>query len=225
MSSKRIKNAISKIDSTKKYSIAEAVKLVKETGQLKFDASMELHINLNIDVKKSDQQVRGSLKLPNGTGKTRKVAAFVGPDKVKDAKEAGAYLVGGEELIEQIKKGGKIDFEVAVATPDMMPKMAVIAKTLGQKGLMPNPKSGTITTDIRRVVTDLNTGLVSFKNDAGGGLHCGVGKLSFADEKLEENVKTFIDEVKKMKPDGVKGTFIKSAYVTSTMGPSIALAF
>ncbi|PJA92459.1 MAG: hypothetical protein CO133_03125 [Candidatus Komeilibacteria bacterium CG_4_9_14_3_um_filter_37_5] len=103
--------------------------------------------------------------------------------------------------------------------------MAVIAKTLGQKGLMPNPKSGTITTDIRRVVTDLNTGLVSFKNDAGGGLHCGVGKLSFADEKLEENVKTFIDEVKKMKPDGVKGTFIKSAYVTSTMGPSIALAF
>jgi len=198
---------------------------VKETGQLKFDASMELHINLNIDVKKSDQQVRGSLKLPNGTGKTRKVAAFVGPDKVKDAKEAGAYLVGGEELIEQIKKGGKIDFEVAVATPDMMPKMAVIAKTLGQKGLMPNPKSGTITTDIRRVVTDLNTGLVSFKNDAGGGLHCGVGKLSFADEKLEENVKTFIDEVKKMKPDGVKGTFIKSAYVTSTMGPSIALAF
>lgn len=223
MNSKRIKNAISKIDSTKKYSITEGVKLVKETGQLKFDASMELHINLNVDVKKSDQQVRGSLKLPHGTGKTRKVAAFVGADKVKDAKEAGAYLVGGEELIEQIKKDGKTDFDVAVATPDMMPKMAAIAKTLGQKGLMPNPKSGTITTDIKRVVTDLNTGMVSFKNDASGSLHCAVGKLSFADEKLAENVKVFIDEVKKMKPDGVKGTFIKSIYLTSTMGPSIAL--
>ncbi|MCR4280399.1 MAG: 50S ribosomal protein L1 [Candidatus Komeilibacteria bacterium] len=221
--SKRMKVAKAKINVQEKYDLPEAVKLVKETGQVKFDAAVEIHVRLGIDVKKSDQMVRGTIKLPYGTGKTKRVAAFVGAEKEKDAKEAGAVLVGGEDLIAQIKKDGKTDFDVAVATPDMMSKLAVIAKTLGQKGLMPNPKAGTITTDIKKMVTDLQQGLLSLKTDATGNLHAPVGRISFAEDKLVENVTVFMDELKKMKPDGVKGSFIRAVYLTSTMGPSVQL--
>lgn len=212
-----------KVSRENKVSVEEAIKLVKETGVVKFDATVELHANLNIDQKKSDQQLRGSIMLPNGTGKTIRVAAFVGPDKEKEAKEAGATLVGGEDLIAKIKKTNKTDFDIAVATPDMMPKLAMIAKVLGQKGLMPNPKAGTITPDIKKIVADLNSGLVSLKNDATGNVHSAVGKISFTDEQLVENVNTFLEELKKMKPEGVKGGFIKSIYLTSSMGPSVGV--
>ncbi|OIO46881.1 MAG: 50S ribosomal protein L1 [Parcubacteria group bacterium CG1_02_37_51] len=221
--SKRMTAAKSKIDRNKKYSIEEAIKLVKETGVVKFDATVELHANLNIDQKKSDQQLRGTIKLPHGTGKNVRVAAFVSPDKEKIAKEAGAVLVGGEELIAEIKKTGKTDFDIAIATPDMMAKLSVIAKVLGQKGLMPNPKAGTITADVKKVVADLNKGLISLKNDATGNVHSAVGKVSFTDEQLSDNINTFIDELKKMKPEGLKGSFIKTIYLTSSMGPGIGL--
>ncbi len=221
--SKRMIEVKKKVSRENKVSVEEAIKLVKETGVVKFDATVELHANLNIDQKKSDQQLRGSIMLPNGTGKTIRVAAFVGPDKEKEAKEAGATLVGGEDLIAKIKKTNKTDFDIAVATPDMMPKLAMIAKVLGQKGLMPNPKAGTITPDIKKIVADLNSGLVSLKNDATGNVHSAVGKISFTDEQLVENVNTFLEELKKMKPEGVKGGFIKSIYLTSSMGPSVGV--
>ncbi|MFW0837910.1 MAG: 50S ribosomal protein L1 [Candidatus Komeilibacteria bacterium] len=223
--SKRMKAAKAKIDKTQKYPIAEAIALLKEVSQVKFDPTIEIHVRLNIDPKKSDQQVRGAINLPNGSGKQRKIAAFVGPDKVKDAQGAGASLVGGEDLIAEIKKTGKTDFDVAVATPDMMAKLAVIAKNLGQKGLMPNPKAGTITTDIKKVVTDLTKGMINIKNDASGNVHAAVGKLSFTDDKLVSNVEYFMDELKKMKGEGVKSNFIIAAYLTSSMGPSVPIAF
>src|SRR3989339_509213 len=166
--SKRFKEAKKAVSITESYSVEEAVKMLKETSKVKFDASVEAHIKLGIDPKKSDQLVRTSVNLPFGTGKTKKVAAFVTPDKEKDAKAAGADLVGGKELIEQIKKDGKCDFDVAVAMPEMMKDLAVIAKTLGQKGLMPNPKSGTVTPDIKKTVEELSKGKAVFKNDDSG---------------------------------------------------------
>jgi len=219
-----MKAAKEKLTSGQKYELAEAVKLVKETRQVKFDATVELHCKLGIDVQKSDQQVRGSIKLPEGTGKTKVIAAFVTPDKEKEAKAAGAALVGGEELIAKIQKSGKVEFDVAVATPAIMPKMAVIAKLLGQKGLMPNPKSGTISPDPAKIIKELNEGLVAFKNDSTGNIHLAVGRVSFSEEKLSANIEAFLEELKKLKPEGVKGSFIKTVHLSSTMGPSIQLA-
>ncbi|RJQ33630.1 50S ribosomal protein L1 [Candidatus Parcubacteria bacterium] len=218
---KRLKAAKAKIDKTKIYSAEEAIKLVKETAQLKFDASIEVHAKLGIDPKKGDQIVRDSVVLPHGSGKKVKVAAFVTEDKAKDAKAAGADLVGGEELIAEIKKTSKADFDVAVTTPDMMPKLAVIAKILGQKGLMPNPKTGTIGPDVKKMVTELKTGKVSYKNDDTANVHLIVGKSSFEEKNLLENFKAFLDSLKKAKPQSVKGTYIRSMYITSSMGPSI----
>ena len=221
--SKRLKEAKAKIDREKKYAIEEAIVLVKETSKVKFDATIEIHAKLNIDPKKSDQQMRASMKLPHGTGQTKRIAAFVGEDKVKEAKEAGAIIAGGEDLINEIKKTGKTDFDIVIATPDIMPKLAVIAKILGQKGMMPNPKAGTITPDPAKVIIELNSGMVSFKNDATGNLHIAVGKVSFEDKVLNENVSAFMEELKRSKPDGVKGSFIKAIYLSSSMGPSIRL--
>ena len=223
--SKRMKTAKEKIEAGKKYELSEAVKLIKETSQVKFDAAVELHSRLNIDIQKSDQQVRGSVKLPHGTGKTKIIAAFVSSDKEKEAKAAGATVVGGEELIAKIQKTGKIDFQVVVATPDMMPKMAVIAKMLGQKGLMPNPKNGTITPDPAKVIKELNEGLVAFKNDGTGNVHLAVGRISFADELIIANVEAFLEELKRLKPEGIKGSFIKTVHLSSSMGPSIPIVF
>ncbi len=222
--SKRFKEIIVKIDKTKIYSPEEAIKLVKETGKLKFDASIEVHANLGIDPKKGDQIVRNSVALPHGTGKTVKIAAFVSDDKVKDAKEAGADVVGSDNLIEEIKKTNKTDFDIAVTTPDMMPKLAAIAKILGQKGLMPNPKTGTIGPDVKKMIAELKQGKVSYKNDDTANIHLSIGKLSFTDEALLANFQAFIESLKKSKPQTMKGTFIKSLYLSSSMGPSVRVS-
>ncbi|NUM25451.1 MAG: 50S ribosomal protein L1 [Candidatus Buchananbacteria bacterium] len=219
--SKRYQELIKKVDKTKVYSIEEAIKLIKETGKTKFDSSVEVHARLGIDPKKSDQQVRGAVSLPHGTGKTKRIAAFVMPDKEKEAKEAGADVVGGQELIEEIKKTGKCDFDVAVATPDIMPKMAVVAKTLGPRGLMPSPKNETITTNLKKTIGELKKGKVSFKNDDTSNVHQIIGKVSFDDKQLLENYTAFIDVLKKSKPSSAKGTFIQNVSISSTMGPGI----
>jgi len=219
--SKRYSEAKKLIDAKKNYSAAEAMELVKKTSTTKFDGSVEVHINLGIDVKKSDQTVRSTLVFPHSIGKTKKVAAFVAGDKEKDAKEAGADLVGGEELIDEIAKTGKIDFDVAVATPDMMPKMAKVAKVLGPKGLMPNPKTETVSANVKKMVEELKKGKVAFKNDATGNVHQSIGKVSLDTAMLLENFNVLVDAIKKNKPATAKGIYIKSVTVTSTMGPGI----
>src|SRR3989344_1821544 len=177
--SKRYKAVKAKVEANKTYNLAEAVKLVKETSEVKFDASVEVHVKLGIDPKKGDQVVRASVVMPHGTGRTKKIAAFVRPDKEKEAKEAGADVVGGKDLIEKIKKDGKCDFEIAVAVPEIMKDLSVIAKTLGQKGLMPNPKVGTVTSDVTKVIAEIKKGKADFKNDDTGNVHVMVGKVSF----------------------------------------------
>ncbi len=222
--SKRLKEARAKIDNTKTYTAEEAIALVKETSKVKFDASVEVHSRLGIDPKKGEQIVRGSMVLPHGTGKVLKIAAFVSDDKVKEAKDAGADVIGDEDLIAKIKKTGKTDFDIAITTPDMMKKLAAIARVLGQKGLMPNPKTGTIGPDIKKMIGELKKGKISYKNDTSSNIHLSIGKISFEDKQLLENFETFIDSLKKAKPQGIKGTYIKSLYMTSSMGPSIKVA-
>jgi len=222
--SERLKEARAKIESDKTYSIEEAIKLVKETSVVKFDASVEVHARLGIDPKKGDQIVRASVSMPHGTGKTVKVAAFVPENRVKEAKDAGADVAGGEDLINEIKKTSKTDFDIAVTVPEMMPKLAVVAKILGQKGLMPNPKTGTISPDVAKMVGELKKGKVSYKNDANSNIHLTIGKVSFEETKLLENFSTFLDSLKKAKPQSVKGTYIKSLFLASSMGPSIKVS-
>lgn len=219
--SKRMNDLKAKVDKSKAYSLDEAIALVKETSTVKFDASVELHAKLGIDPKKSDQQIRATVVLPNGTGKSKRIAAFVGPNDEKAAKEAGADLVLGEEEIKTIKDTGKIDFDIAVATPEMMPKLAVAARVLGPKGLMPNPKTDTVDKDVAKMVSALKKGKAAFKNDDQGNIHQLVGKVSFEAGKLKENIETFVDALKKAKPSGAKGTYIKALYLTSSMGPSV----
>jgi large subunit ribosomal protein L1 len=219
--SKRMKDLKSKIDKTKVYTIDEAISLIKETSNVKFDASVEVHIKLGIDPKKSDQQIRSTVSLPHGTGKTKKIAAFVGPNNEKDAKEAGADFVYSEEDIKKIKDTGKVDFEIAVATPEMMPKLAVAAKVLGPKGLMPNPKTDTVSPDVKKMITELKKGKSSFKNDDGGIIHQVIGKVSFEDSKIKENYTTLLETIKKIKPTTAKGTYIKGISLASSMGPSV----
>jgi len=216
-----MKDLKAKIDKNKAYSVDEAIKLVKETSNVKFDASIELHANLGIDTKKSDQQIRSTVVLPHGNGKTVKIAAFVNAEKEKDAKEAGADFIYGEEDIKKIKDSGKIEFDVAVTTPDMMPKMAIAAKVLGPKGLMPNPKTDTVSPNVKEMIQSLKKGKVNFKNDETANVHLSIGKASFDDLKLKENIETFLDALKKLKPSGMKGTYIKNLVITSSMGPSI----
>lgn len=220
-----MKNAKAKLEPGKLYKIDEAIKLVKETSTVKFDASVEVHANLGIDTKKGDQLVRGSVALPHGSGQIVRVAAFVPEALAKVAKEAGADLVGGDELIEEIKKTGKCDFDIAVTVPDMMKSMAGVARILGQKGLMPNPKTGTIGPDVKKMVSELKKGKISFKNDANANIHLTIGKVSFEDKVLLENFQAIFDALKKSKPSGVKGTFIKTMTITSSMGPGIKIAF
>lgn len=219
--SKRYQEAEKKINKDKAYSITEAVKLVKETNLAKFDGSVEIHIRLGIDSKKSDQQVRGALTLPHGTGKTKKITAIVSPDKEKDAKEAGADVVGGEDLIAEIKKTGKANFDVILATPDMMPKLAVVAKILGPRGLMPSPKNDTLTTNLKKTIEELKKGKINFKNDDTGNIHQVIGKVSFEPKQLTQNYQAFIDVLEKAKPSSTKGTFIQNISLTSSMGPGI----
>lgn len=219
--SKRYQEAAKKVDKNKVYSPEEAIKLVKETSATKFDSSVEVHVNLSIEPSKSDQQVRGAVTLPFGTGKTKRICAFVSGDKDKEAKEAGADVFGGEELIAQIKTTGKVDFDIAIATPDMMPKLAIIAKILGPKGLMPSPKNETITTNLKKTIDELKKGKISFKNDDTANVHQIIGKVSFSDAQLMENYKTFIEALKKVKPSAAKGSYINSISLASSMGPGI----
>ena len=219
--SKRYQEIVKKVNKNKSYPITEAIKLVKETSNTKFDGSVEAHVKLGIDPKKSDQQVRSTATLPHGTGKTKKIAAIVSPDQEKEAKEAGADIVGGQDLIEEIKKTSKIEAEIILATPEMMPKLAVIAKILGPKGLMPSPKNDTITTNLKKTVGELKKGKVNFKSDDTGNVHQVIGKTSFEEKQLADNYKVFIEAIKKAKPSSAKGVYIQNISVTSTMGPGI----
>ncbi len=219
---KRVKELKEKIDGSKSYSLEEALELIKE-APTKFDQSVELHLHLGIDPKKGDQMIRSSVVLPHGTGQTKKIMAFVTPDKEAEAKEAGADFIGNDETIQQIKTTGKIEFDVAVALPQMMKNLGPIAKTLGQKGLMPNPKTETVGPDIKKIIESLKKGKVTFKNDDTANIHQLVGKLSFDAAKLTENINTFLDAVKKAKPDALKGTYIKSATICTTMGPGVKI--
>lgn len=221
--SKRYRESKKLVEVGKAYDIAEAIGLIKQMPPAKFDASVELHLRLGIDIKQANQQVRGSVVLPHGTGKKRRIAVFCGEDKQKAAKAAGATIVGGEELIKEIQTTGKCDFDIAIASPDMMKLLAPIAKILGQKGLMPNPKTETIAPDVAKAVEALGKGKVSFKADDTGNLHQMVGKLSFEPQKLQENVAAFIDAVKRARPAGAKGSFIMSAVLTTSMGPAVSL--
>lgn len=222
MRGKKYRTALEKINKNKTYSIEEAVKLVKENKLAKFDESVEVHIKLSIDTKAGDQQVRGTVVLPHGTGKTKKVAVITST-KAKEAKDAGADIVGGEEMIAKLKSG-KFNFDILVATPEMMPKLAPIAKILGPKGLMPSPKTETVTEKIKETVEALKKGKVNFKNDDTGNIHQIIGKISFEENKLVENLKALTGALNKAKPAAVKGKFIKSATICSTMSPGIKIS-
>ncbi|MCL1972455.1 MAG: 50S ribosomal protein L1 [Endomicrobia bacterium] len=217
---KRTNEAAKLVDKNKLYMISEAAELVKQTAKAKFDESVEIHIRLGIDPKQSDQIVRGTITLPHGIGKTRKVAVITKGEKQKEAKDAGADMVGGDDLIEDISKGN-LDFDILVATPDIMKDLSKVAKILGPKGLMPNPKSGTVTFEVGTAVKELKKGRVEYKNDAYGIIHCSVGKVSFDKEKLVDNIKALFEAVSKAKPSSSKGQYIKSVSISSTMGPGI----
>ncbi|MCR4278539.1 MAG: 50S ribosomal protein L1 [bacterium] len=221
--SKRYQELKKNIDPKKVYDLADALTLVKETAKTKFESSVEVHFRLGIDVRQSDQQIRTTVVLPHSIGKTKKIAAFVSADKMKEATEAGADLVGGEEMIEELSRTGKVDFEVAVATPDMMIKLAKIAKILGPKGLMPNPKTETVGPNVVKMIEELKRGKVTIKSDATGNVHQVIGKTSLEDAKLTENFQTLLATIRKVKPAKAKGVYIKNAVITSTMGPAIRI--
>ena len=211
------------VEKNKLYTKEEAVKLVKQTSVTNFDSSVELALKLNLDTKKADQQLRGALVLPNGTGKNKKVLVIAKGDKAIQAKEAGADYVGDTDMLEKIEKENWFDFDTIVATPEMMPALGKLGKVLGPKGLMPNPKLGTVTTNVAEAVSNIKKGMVEYKNDSYGNLHVSIGKLSFKEKELEENLRAIVAEIIKNKPTGVKGAFVKSASISSTMGPGIKL--
>ncbi len=217
---KKYLEAAKKVDATKFYSLEEAVKLALETATTKFDSSVEVHMNLGIDTAVAEQALRSTVALPHGTGKKVRVIAFVSEDEAKMAKDAGAIEAGADTLVEKIA-GGWMDFDVAVANPAMMKSMGKIARQLGQAGLMPNPKSGTVTTDIKGTIAQIMKGQVEFRNDKQGNLHNIVGKVSFGDQKIMENVKAYLKAIMEKRPTGIKGVFVKSITLTSTMGPGV----
>lgn len=219
---KKYRTALEKIEKNKLYTIAEAVALAKNTSTTKFDASVEVHTRLGIDTAKSDQAVRATVALPHGTGKTVRVVAFVDDDKAADAKKHGAVEAGDVDLIEKVAKGW-LDFDVAIATPAMMKKIGKIARILGQQGLMPNPKAGTVTEDIAATIAEIKKGKVEFRNDKTGILHNVIGKVSFTEDKLSENLKTYLRAVNDMKPKSVKGAFVISLTLATSMGPAVKL--
>jgi len=219
---KRYSKAAEGIDRDKLYSAAEAVKMVKEGAVAKFDETIELAMNLGVDPRHADQMVRGVVALPAGTGRDVRVAVFARDAKADEAKEAGADIVGAEELVEKVQKGD-IDFDRAIATPDMMPLVGRLGKVLGPRNLMPNPKVGTVTPDVAGAVKAAKGGSVEFRVEKAGIVHAGVGKASFKEEQLLENVKAFIDAVSRAKPSGSKGTYIKRVSVSSTMGPGLKI--
>jgi large subunit ribosomal protein L1 len=219
---KRYTKAREGIDPAKAYSITEAIALVKERAKAKFDETIEVAMNLGVDPRHADQMVRGVVTLPNGTGRTQRVAVFARGPKAEEAKAAGADVVGAEDLVEKVQ-GGNIDFDRCIATPDMMPLVGRLGKVLGPRGLMPNPKIGTVTMDVTNAVKGAKGGSVEFRVEKAGIIHAGVGKASFAADKLVENVKALADAVAKAKPAGSKGTYIKRISVSSTMGPGLKI--
>ena len=217
---KRVQKSREGIDPTKIYGLTEAVSLVKERATAKFDETVEVAMNLGVDPRHADQMVRGVVNLPNGTGRTVRVAVFARGAKADEAKAAGADIVGAEELVE-IVQGGKIDFDRCIATPDMMPLVGRLGKVLGPRGMMPNPKVGTVTMDVKSAVEASKGGAVEFRVEKAGIIHGAVGKASFDAKKLEENIKAFADAVIKAKPAGAKGNYVKKVALSSTMGPGV----
>ena len=210
------------IDTLKAYQIKDAVSILKRSEALKFDQTIDIAINLGVDPKHADQIVKGVVQLPHGTGKNIKIAVFAKEDKAKDAKDAGADYIGTDDLAAKIEKN-EVKIDRVLATPDMMAVVGKLGKVLGPKGLMPNPKLGTVTNEIKKTILDIKAGLIEFKADKSGIVHAGVGKLSFAQDKLEKNISDFVDAIIKAKPSGAKGTYLKNIYLSSTMGPSIKL--
>jgi large subunit ribosomal protein L1 len=222
---KRLEAAKKEVEATKKYALEEAIPLAKKTATTKFVGNIEVHVRLGIDPKKTDQAVRGTVTLPHGTGKTKRIVAFVTEGKEKEAKDAGATLVGGEDLIKKIKETEQLNFDVAIAEPAMMPKLAAIAKILGPRGLMPNPKSGTVTAEIGKAVKEYAGGKMEFKNDESGNIHMLLGKSTFSDEEITANYKTFMEALKAAKPAANKSEYIVAVALNATMGPGIKLKF
>ncbi|MEK7665851.1 MAG: 50S ribosomal protein L1 [Patescibacteria group bacterium] len=221
MTSKRFKEAKTQIDPKMTYTIEEALKLAKETSKIKFDASIDVHCRLGIDPKKSEEAIRSTITLPHSSGKTKRVIAFVEAEKEAEAKMAGADIVGGEDLINEIASKGKIDFDVAVATPGMMAKLAKAAKILGPRGLMPNPKTDTVGLQIAKIITEQKAGKLSFKNDDTGNVHVTIGRVSMDVAHLVENFNAYIEALKKTRRPSSKGIFIPSCTIVATMGPAI----
>ncbi|MGE4063323.1 MAG: 50S ribosomal protein L1 [Rhodospirillaceae bacterium] len=217
---KRLKAGLAAVDRNSTYSVADAVKLLKTHAKAKFDETVEVAMNLGVDPKHADQMVRGVVALPHGSGKTMRVAVFAKGDKAKEAQAAGAELVGAEDLAEKIN-GGEMGFDRVIATPDMMGVVGKLGKVLGPRGLMPNPKLGTVTMDVKTAVKNAKAGEVQFRVEKAGIVHAGIGKASFTAEQLADNIKAFVDAIVKAKPTGAKGTYIKKISVSSTMGPGI----
>lgn len=218
---KRSEAANKLVDPKKVYTLTEAIALAKSFPKAGFDEAVELHVKLGIDPNKGDQQVRGTMAFPHGVGKSQRVAAFVEPAKEAEAKAAGADIVGGEDLIAEIASKGVIAFDVAVATPAMMPKIAKLAKLLGPKGLMPNPKNDTVSPNVTKMVTEQKAGKQSFKNDSTANVHQIVGRVSMTEAQLKENIAPFVEQIRKLKPASSKGIYFKNASLTTTMGPGI----
>ncbi len=219
---KRLKGAYEAIDREAVYDVVEAVKMVKEKAQAKFDETVEISVNLAIDPRHADQMVRGVVTLPNGTGKSVRVAVFAKDDKAKEAKDAGADVVGAEDLAEKVNKG-EIDFDRCIATPDMMGVVGRLGKILGPRGLMPNPKLGTVTAEVAKTVQAVKGGQVEYRCEKAGIIHAGIGKASFAEDQLAANIRALFGAVMKAKPSGVKGTYVKKVSLSSTMGPGVKL--
>ena len=217
---KKYREAAAKLDHDRAYDPNQAVHLARETSTVRFDATIEAHVKLGVDPRHADQMVRSSVLLPHGTGKTRRIAVFATGEKAREAIEAGADLVGGEDLVKQVQNG-QIDFDVALATPDLMGQVGRLGKILGPRGMMPNPKSGTVTFDIAKAVRDTQGGRIEFRVDRFGIIHAPVGKASFDDDRLRDNLASLMEAIVKAKPSAAKGTYVKTVTVTSTMGPGI----
>jgi large subunit ribosomal protein L1 len=221
---KRYREILKNIEPLKQYEPADALELVCQNAKAKFDETVEAHFRLGVDSRHADQQVRGAVVLPNGTGKTIKICVFCKPEKFDLAKEAGADYVGGEDLVERITKEGWMDFDLVIASPDMMGMVGKLGKILGPRGLMPNPKAGTVSPDIAKAITEAKAGKIEYRLDKTNIIHCPIGKASFGKEKLSENFGVLIDAVIKAKPSAAKGTYLKSCVVTSTMGAGVPIA-
>ncbi len=219
--SKKYRDAFSKVEKNKVYSKEEAIKLVKETSTSTFDGSIEVAIRLNLDTKKADQQLRGAIVLPKGTGKTKKVLVIARGPKAAEARDAGADYVGDADMLEKIEKENWFDFDTMIATPDMMPLLGKLGKVLGPKGLMPNPKTGTVTMDVQKAVEEVKAGRVEYRTDSFGNVHGIIGKASFSEEDLLANLNAFVEQILKIRPTSVKGDYVKNISISSTMGPGI----